>query len=345
MIEKRGSAALDEALTRGGKRQPLLVLIGPTAVGKTALSLTLAKKWNAEIISGDSMQVYRGMDIGTAKLPLAEREGIPHHLIDICDPEEPYSAADFQAGARAAIEEIASRGKLPFIVGGTGLYIESLCYDYQFADNGSDEAFRSRQEAYAAEYGAEALHGRLAGIDPEAASRLHPNDLRRVIRALEVYHLTGQTFSEQQAGQKKESPYELCMIGLTMERSVLYGRIEQRIDEMLQQGLEDEVKRLLDRDLPPHAVPMQALGYKELADYLRGNCSYEAAVERLKRDTRRFAKRQLSWFRHMNEIHWFDARENIHNNSEAIHAIIAGKFQAHLEYHTNQSSIDGGNVQ
>lgn len=319
------------------KRQPLLVLIGPTAVGKTALSLTLAKAWNAEIISGDSMQVYRGMDIGTAKLPLTEREGIPHHLIDICDPEEPYSAADFQAGARDAIEEIASRGKLPFIVGGTGLYIESLCYNYQFADNGSDEAFRKEQEIYAAEHGAEALHAKLAEIDPEAAERLHPNDLRRVIRALEVYHLTGQTFSEQQAGQKKESPYELCIIGLTIDRAVLYRRIEQRIDEMMEQGLADEVERLLARELPPHAVPMQALGYKEIADYLRGNCSLEAAVERLKRDTRRFAKRQLSWFRHMKDIHWFDAGENFHNNLNSIHAIIAGKFQDHLEYHTNQS--------
>ncbi|WP_214629793.1 tRNA (adenosine(37)-N6)-dimethylallyltransferase MiaA [Paenibacillus agaridevorans] len=319
------------------KRQPLLVLIGPTAVGKTALSLTLAQQWNAEIISGDSMQVYRGMDIGTAKLPLAERGGIPHHLIDICDPEEPYSAADFQAGARAAIEHISSRGKLPFIVGGTGLYIESLCYNYQFADNGSDEAFRAEQDAYATEHGSDALHAKLKEIDPEAAERLHPNDLRRVIRALEVHHLTGQTFSEQQAGQKKESPYELCIIGLSMDRATLYRRIEARIDEMLEQGLVDEVKDILSRELPPHAVPMQALGYKEIADYLQDNCSYEAAVERLKRDTRRFAKRQLSWFRHMKDIHWFDAGENFHNNLKAIHAIIAGKFQDHLEYHTNQS--------
>jgi tRNA dimethylallyltransferase len=344
LTEEHGAGPRREASPRR-KRQPLLVLIGPTAVGKTALSLTLAKEWNAEIISGDSMQVYLGMDIGTAKLPPAEREGIPHHLMDICEPEEPYSAADFQIGARRAIEDIASRGKLPFIVGGTGLYIESLCYDYQFADNGSDEAFRARQEAYAAENGAEALHAKLAAIDPEAANRLHPNDMRRVIRALEVHHLTGQTFTEQQAGQKKESPYELCIIGLSLDRAVLYARIEARIDEMLEQGLEEEVKRLLARELPPHAVPMQALGYKELADYLRGNCSYEAAVERLKRDTRRFAKRQLSWFRHMKDIHWFDAGENFHNNLDAIRAIIAGKFQDHLEYHTNQSSIDGGNVQ
>ncbi|WP_424765972.1 tRNA (adenosine(37)-N6)-dimethylallyltransferase MiaA [Paenibacillus sp. sgz302251] len=327
------------------RKQPLLVLIGPTAVGKTRMSLDIAKAWNAEIVSGDSMQVYRGMDIGTAKIAPHEREGIPHHLIDICEPEEAYSAADFQAGAAHAIKEIAAREKLPFIVGGTGLYIESVCYQYQFADHGSDEAFRQEQESFAAEHGAEALHSRLAAIDPPAAQRLHPNDLRRVVRALEVYHMTGQTFSEQQAGQTKDSPYELCIIGLTMDRAVLYRRIEERIDLMLEQGLLDEVKRLLERNLPPHAVALQALGYKEMIDYLLGNCSYEAAVERLKRDTRRFAKRQLSWFRHMKDIHWIDNGENFHNNLQAIHGIITGKFQDNLEYTSNQSFLNGGNVQ
>lgn len=327
------------------RKQPLLVLIGPTAVGKTALSLSLAKAWNAEIISGDSMQVYRGMDIGTAKIGMHEQKGIPHHLIDIRDPEEAYSVADFQVGASLAIKEITGKGKLPFVVGGTGLYIESLCYEFQFADHGSDEKFRAEQEAYAALHGAEALHRKLAEIDPPAALRLHPNDLRRVIRALEVQHLTGQTFTEQQAGHKKESPYELCIIGLTMDRAELYKRIEQRIDAMLQEGLVEEVERLLKRELPPHAVPMQALGYKEIALYLRGECSYDAAVELLKRDTRRFAKRQLSWFRHMKDIHWFDAGENFHNNLRSIHAIIAGKFQDHLEYTSNQSFLDGGYVQ
>nr|WP_053377820.1 tRNA (adenosine(37)-N6)-dimethylallyltransferase MiaA [Paenibacillus sp. FJAT-27812] len=315
----------------------MLVLIGPTAVGKTRMSLDIAKAWNAEIISGDSMQVYRGMDIGTAKIALDEREGIPHHLIDICEPDQAYSAADFQAGATAAIEQIAGRGKLPFIVGGTGLYVESVCYQFQFADIGSDEAFRLEQERFAAEFGHEALHAKLAAIDPPAGERLHPNDLRRVIRALEVYHMTGQTFSEQQAGQTKGSPYELCIIGLTMDRAELYRRIEQRIDLMMEQGLVDEVRQLLERDLPPAAVAMQGLGYKEIADYLRGNCSLEAAVERLKRDTRRFAKRQLSWFRHMNDIHWIDMGENFHNNLQVVHGIIAGKFQVNLEYTSNQS--------
>lgn len=319
------------------RKKPLLVLIGPTAVGKTRMSLDIAKAWNAEIISGDSMQVYRGMDIGTAKIAMEEREGIPHHLIDICEPDQAYSAADFQAGATEAISQISERGKLPFIVGGTGLYVESVCYQFQFADIGSDEAFRQEQERYAAEHGAEALHARLAAIDPPAGERLHPNDLRRVIRALEVFHLTGQTFSEQQAGQTKESPYELCVIGLTMDRSELYRRIEQRVDLMMEQGLVEEVRALLDRDLPPAAVAMQGLGYKEIADYLQGNCTLEAAVELLKRDTRRFAKRQLSWFRHMKDIHWIDMEGNFHNNLQTVHGIIAGKFQVNLEYNSNQS--------
>ncbi|MEK3881346.1 tRNA (adenosine(37)-N6)-dimethylallyltransferase MiaA [Paenibacillus sp. PL2-23] len=328
-----------------GKKPPLLVLVGPTAVGKTALSLSVAKAWNAEIISGDSMQVYRGMDIGTAKIKQDERDGVPHHLIDIRDPEESYSAADFQAEAAKTIMDIAGRGKLPFVVGGTGLYIESLCYNYQFADRGSDEAFRAEMEAYASANGPEALHARLAAVDPKAGERLHPNDIRRVIRALEVYHTTGQTFSEQQEGQRKKSPYELVLIGLTMDRATLYSRIEARIDEMLQEGLVDEVRRLLARELPPSAVPMQALGYKEIARYLRGECSYEAAVELLKRDTRHFAKRQLSWFRHMKDIHWIDAGENFRNKLEAIHGILAGKFQDHLEYTSNQSFLDGGSGQ
>lgn len=324
------------------RKPPLLVLIGPTAVGKTALSLNIAKRWNAEIVSGDSMQVYREMDIGTAKIKESEREGVPHHLIDIVDPHQPYSAADFQSDAASAIEDIASRGKLPFIVGGTGLYIESLCYNYRFAEQGSDEAFRAEQEAYAALHGAEALHAKLAAVDPATAGRLHPNDTRRVIRALEVHHLTGVPFSKQQEGQRKESPYELCILGLSIDRVVLYRRIEERIDAMLEEGLLGEVERLMKREPAPHATPLQALGYKELASYLRGECSYEAAVELLKRDTRRFAKRQLSWFRHMDEIRWFDAGENFRENLEAIHDIIAGKFQGYLEYNSNQSFVDGG---
>lgn len=327
------------------RKQPLLVLVGPTAVGKTQLSLDLAKAWNAEIISGDSMQVYKEMDIGTAKLPLAERQGIVHHLIDICEPEEAYSVADFQQHCREAIAAISARGKLPFIVGGTGLYVESVCYGFEFSENGSDPAFREEQQRYAEEHGPDALHARLAEVDPRSAGRLHPNDQRRIIRALEIYHLSGETMSAQLERQKKESPYELCIVGLTMDRKVLYSRIEQRIDQMLEDGLVEEVRGLLDRGVTTDCIAMQGLGYKEIVMYLRGECTLEAAVELLKRDTRRFAKRQLSWFRHMKDIEWIDMGENFHNNLRRIHGIIAGKFQVNLEYTSNQSFLDGGNVQ
>jgi len=323
------------------RKIPLLVLVGPTAVGKTALSIELAKRYNAEIISGDSMQVYRGMDIGTAKIKENERDGIVHHLIDICDPEEAFSAAEFQAKAKALIEDIHSRGKLPFVVGGTGLYIESLCYEFRFVDHGSNVQFRAEMEQYAAQHGNEALHQKLAAIDAEAARRLHPNDTRRVIRALEVHHVTGKPYSEHQSGQErgqhKESPYNLVILGLTRDRSKLYERIEQRIDQMLDEGLVDEVRALLARPNPMHSVPRQALGYKEIIAYLQGETSYERAVELLKRDTRRFAKRQLSWFRHMQDLHSVDMDENFEEILQSIHAIIAGKFQGHLEYSTNQS--------
>ncbi|OXM16478.1 tRNA (adenosine(37)-N6)-dimethylallyltransferase MiaA [Paenibacillus herberti] len=327
------------------RKQPLLVLLGPTAVGKTQLSLELARAWNGEIISGDSMQVYRGMDIGTAKIRSEEQMGITHHLIDIRDPEDPYSAADFQEACSRLIPEIAARGKLPFIVGGTGLYIESVCYGYEFSKASSDESYRLELQQMADVHGPEAVHALLAERDPESAARLHANDIRRVIRALEILHLTGMKMSEQLAGQKKESPYELCLLGLTMNRSELYRRIERRIDLMMEEGLVNEVAGLLERGVPQHAVAMQGLGYKELVPYLQGQTSLEEAVVLLKRDTRRFAKRQLSWFRHMKDIQWIDAGENFHNNLDTIHAILAGKFNVSLEYTTNQSSFDGGNSQ
>ncbi|GGF89683.1 tRNA (adenosine(37)-N6)-dimethylallyltransferase MiaA [Paenibacillus abyssi] len=325
----------------------LLVLVGPTAVGKTRYSLDIAKAWNAEIISGDSMQVYRGMDIGTAKLPLEEREGIVHHLIDICEPDHPFSVAEFQERCRSLIEEITARGKLPFIVGGTGLYVESVCYNYQFSDVGSDEPYREELQRYADEYGNEALHAKLLEIDPDSAGRLHANDVRRVIRALEVYRLTGRTLTEQLEGQKKTSPYELCIVGLTMDRERLYQRVEERIDAMIEQGLVEEVAKLVSAGIPKSAISMQGLGYKEIIAYLEGDCTLEAAVTMLKRDTRHFAKRQLSWFRHMKDIEWvdLDRLQNFHENLQTIHAIIAGKFKGDLEYISNQSFFNGGNGQ
>jgi tRNA dimethylallyltransferase len=318
-------------------RPPLLVLVGPTAVGKTALSLKLAKALGAEIISGDSMQVYRGMDIGTAKLMPEEREGIPHHLIDICDPEHPFSVSEFQSLCAAKIEEIHSRGRLPFIVGGTGLYVESVCYGFRFQEFGADEAFRAEMRVYAQSEGAAALHAKLSAVDPASAAKLHQNDEGRVIRALEVHRLTGKPLSElqnQSRGDEKSSPYRLCIIGLNMDREKLYDRIERRIDEMLAAGLAEEVRGLLERGVPRGAVSMRGLGYKEMAAYLEGETSYEEAVDILKRDTRHFAKRQLSWFRHMKGLVWAEVGDPGKNSDlfTEICAIIAGKFQIDTEY-------------
>ncbi|AIY07346.1 tRNA delta(2)-isopentenylpyrophosphate transferase [Paenibacillus polymyxa] len=317
----------------------LLVLVGPTAVGKTKLSIEMARQFDAEIISGDSMQVYRHMDIGTAKISEQEMKGIKHHLIDIHEPEYPYSVAQFQEDCRRLIPDIQSRGKLPFIVGGTGLYVESVCYEYQFSEVGADEAFRQEQLDYADQYGADALHARLQAVDPESALRLHPNDRRRVVRALEIYHVSGTTLSSQLASQKKESPYQLCIVGLTMDRQMLYKRIEDRIDGMLDQGLVAEVTSLMERGVRSDAISMQGLGYKEISSFLRGEVSLEEAVTWLKRDTRHFAKRQLSWFRHMKDIQWVDVTdfENFSAHAARIHEIIAGKFRTDLEYTSKQS--------
>ncbi|MDO7904952.1 tRNA (adenosine(37)-N6)-dimethylallyltransferase MiaA [Paenibacillus sp. JX-17] len=317
----------------------LLVLVGPTAIGKTRMSIELAREFNCEIISGDSMQVYRHMDIGTAKIKPEEMQGIPHHLIDIHEPDFPFSVAAFQEECRRLIPEITQRGKLPFIVGGTGLYVESVCYEFQFSEVGADDDYRRELEQFALEHGAQALHDRLRTIDPTSANRLHPNDQRRVIRAMEIYHVSGTTLSSQLAAQKKESPYDLCLIGLTMDRQMLYNRIEDRIDEMLQQGLVEEVASLLERGVKTEYISMQGLGYKEIAAYLQGSVSYEASVEWLKRDTRRYAKRQLSWFRHMKDIHWIDVTDtaNFSDHFTKIRDLVAGKFWTDLEYTSKQS--------
>jgi tRNA dimethylallyltransferase len=311
-----------------GSKPKLLVLVGPTAVGKTKLSLELAHQYDCEIISGDSMQVYRGMDIGTAKISPAEQENIPHHLIDILEPDEAFSAAAFQQLAGDLIVDIHSRNRLPFIVGGTGLYIESLCYSFQFSEAASDEQFRQEQAQLLAEFGEQALHDKLKQVDPVSAERLHPNNTRRIIRALEILHVTGTTLSAQLAGQSKQSPYDLCIIGLTMDRALLYKRIEQRIDQMIDLGLVKEVSRLIDQGYSRELISMQGLGYKEIISYLEGNCSLSEAITLLKRDTRHYAKRQLSWFRHMKDIHWVDVTEftNFTTHLQAINDIIAGKF-------------------
>ncbi|SFS58386.1 tRNA (adenosine(37)-N6)-dimethylallyltransferase MiaA [Paenibacillus sp. 453mf] len=322
------------------QKSKLLVLVGPTAVGKTKMSIELAKTFQCEIISGDSMQVYRRMDIGTAKIKPEEMEGIPHHLIDIHEPDYPYSVAEFQEESRRLIREIHGRGKLPFIVGGTGLYVESVCYDFQFSEAGSDEQFRKAQFDYAEANGAEALHNKLLEVDAESAARLHPNDVRRVVRSLEIFYMTGVKQSEQLAAQNKQSPYDLCIVGLTMDREMLYNRIEDRIDEMMREGLVEEVASLLSQGVGPGSISMQGLGYKEIAAYLRGEAPLDTAVSELKRDTRRFAKRQLSWFRHMKDIQWVDMTDtaNFSTNFATIRDIIADKLNLEHDYSSNQSN-------
>jgi tRNA dimethylallyltransferase len=318
----------------------LLVLLGPTAVGKTKMSIEIAKYYGCEIISGDSMQVYRQMDIGTAKISKEEMEDIPHHLIDIHDPDDPYSVAEFQEQCRRLIGEIHDRGNIPFIVGGTGLYIESVCYGFEFTNVGADEDFRKEQFAFAQSHGAEALHDRLKLVDPISAERLHANDQRRIVRALEIFHLTNTTLSAQMAAQTKESPYDLCIVGLTMDRQMLYKRIEARIDEMIEQGLVEEVKSLIQEGYGPGLISMQGLGYKEIISYLQDELTWDDTISLLKRDTRRFAKRQLSWFRHMKDITWVDVTtaDNFSENFASIRDIIAGKFLSDIEYISKQSN-------
>ncbi len=290
------------------EKDKVLVIIGPTAVGKTKLSIELAKRLNGEIISGDSMQVYRGMDIGTAKIKPEEMEGIPHHLIDIKDPSENFSVAEFQELVRAKISEISSRGKLPMIVGGTGLYIQSVIYDYHFSEAPADDSFRLELEQRAREIGNEALHQKLQEIDPESAEQIHPNNVRRVIRALEIFYRTGKTRSETQIEQQPDLIYQTALIGLTMDRDQLYERINLRVDLMVKEGLIEEVKNLYGQGLR-ECQSIQAIGYKEIYEYLDGKISLEASIENLKKNSRNYAKRQLTWFRNKMDVEWFNMTE------------------------------------
>ncbi len=289
-------------------KKKLLVLIGPTAVGKTLTSIKLAKAFNGEIISGDSMQIYKKMDIGTAKITSAEMEGIPHYLIDIKNPDEPFSVAEFQELGRQKISDITNRGKLPMIVGGTGLYIQSVLYDYHFSEAPSDGSFRSRLETLAEKEGNIVLHEQLMKIDPESGRKIHPNNLRRVIRAIEIFHCTGKTMSELQQSQSIESVYDVAIIGLTSEREKLYERINKRVDIMMENGLLNEVEALFQQGYKD-CQSIQAIGYKELYEYLNGKVLLDEAVEQLKQNSRRYAKRQLTWFRNKMDVKWFDMTE------------------------------------
>ncbi len=281
----------------------VIAIVGPTAVGKTSLSVQLAKRFNGEIISGDSMQIYRTLDIGTAKVTTEEMEGIPHHLIDVRDITESYSAADFQATARQVIDEIYARGKLPIIAGGTGLYIQSLLWDYKLGSENQQEdpGLRAKYAAFAEEHGKQALWEKLLAVDPLAAEKIHFNNMKKIIRALEVYQLTGRSILAP-----KETPellYDAYLVGLDTDRGLLYQRINQRVDIMMEQGVLEEAKRLFDfRD----QQAAQGIGYKEFFPYFEGKISLEQAIEDVKQQSRRYAKRQLTWFRNRMPVHWFD---------------------------------------
>lgn len=291
-------------------KKPLVILTGPTAVGKTALSIRLAKLLNAEIISADSMQVYRRMNIGSAKVRPEEMEGVPHHLIDILEPEEEFNVALFKELADKAMEEIYEKGKIPLIVGGTGFYIQAVLNDIDFTKTDADDALRKRLEEEAKLHGEIWLHEKLRAIDPKAAEEIHYNNVKRVIRAIEFFEQTGKKISEHnEEERKKESPYNFAYFVLDCDRALLYERINKRIDLMLEEGLIEEVKGLKAEGCHKEMVSMKGLGYKEILDYLDGVTDYAEAVEILKRDTRRFAKRQLTWFRRENDVTWLEKED------------------------------------
>lgn len=286
-------------------KQPLIILTGPTAAGKTELSIRLAKAVGGEIISADSMQVYKGMDIGTAKIRPEETEEIPHYLIDVLKPDEPFNVVLFQKLAKAAMEKIYQKGKIPILVGGTGFYIQSVLYDIDFDENDSDTAYRKQLEELAQRQGNACLHEMLKAVDPKSAEAIHQNNVKKVIRALEFYQKTGRPISEHNAVQRTRlSPYCFVYFVLNNERQVLYDRIEARIDKMLSDGLIEEVLGLLEAGYSRDLVSMQGLGYKEIIDYLEGRSSLDEAVQTLKQSTRHFAKRQLTWFRREKEVTW-----------------------------------------
>ncbi|MCL6557599.1 MAG: tRNA (adenosine(37)-N6)-dimethylallyltransferase MiaA [Firmicutes bacterium] len=311
------------------KVPPLLVITGPTATGKTEAGVLVAKAVGGEVVSADSMLVYRHMDVGTAKPTLDERDNIPHHMIDIIDPDEEYSVALFQEQARSVIKEVHARGNLPILVGGTGLYVRSVIDHYDFSGAGGDTELREKLQKEAEAGGAEALHRKLSSVDPDAAARLHPRDTRRVIRALEVYYRTGKPISSYQFRDRRQEPiYNLAMFGLTMPRETLYRRIETRVDRMIGDGLVDEVRALLAGGYSPDLPSMRGLGYKEMILYLSGEISLEGAVELLKMNTRRFAKRQLTWFRRDARIKWLDIEKygSLEIIAQEITRIIEGVF-------------------
>lgn len=301
-------------------KKPLIILTGPTAVGKTKLSISLAKAVNGAIISADSMQVYRHMDIGSAKIRLEEMDGVPHHLVDVLEPEEAFNVVTFQQMAKAAMEGIYERGHVPVLVGGTGFYIQAIVNDIDFTEQEDDSSFRKACEARAAVGEGDALYQELVRLDPKAAEEIHPHNIKRVIRALEFHHQTGQQISAHNEEQKKRtSPYNFAYFVLNDDRARLYERIDKRVDQMLADGLEAEVRSLLTMGCTRDMVAMQGLGYKEMIDYLQGVCTLDEAVYTIKRDTRHFAKRQITWLKREKDVIWVNKPDFDYKDEAILH--------------------------
>ena len=299
--------------------KPIVYVIGgPTASGKSKLAVELAKKVNGEIISADSMQIYKEMNIGTAKVNKEEMQGVQHYLVDFVSPDERYSVSNFKKDAERTIEEILAKGKTPIVVGGTGLYIDSLIYGIEFQNEEVDLEYREKLNKIADEEGLENLYKKAQEIDPEAMKKISINDKKRIIRVLEIYHKTGKTKTEQELqSRKNEVKYEYKVFAITMDREKLYERIEQRVDSMIEQGLIEEVKQILNKY---HTFPtaMQGLGYKEVVEYLEGSCTKEEMIEKIKKETRHYAKRQLTWFRKNKETIWLDGEKSTDENVSII---------------------------
>ena len=305
-------------------KRPLIILTGPTAVGKTALSIQLAKAIGGEIISADSMQVYQYMDIGSAKIRRDEMDGVPHYLVDVLKPEEEFHVVRFQEMAKESMEKIYANNHIPIVVGGTGFYIQALLYDIDFTESDSDASYRSELECYADEHGVNALHEKLRAIDPESADSIHANNVKRVIRALEYYHLTGEKISVHNAREReKESPYDYRYFVLNDKRDHLYRRIDLRVDQMMEEGLLQEVKRLKEMGYHRGMVSMQGLGYKEILSYLDGEISLDEAVYEIKRDTRHFAKRQITWFKRERDVIWVNKDEYGYDEKKILNSMMA----------------------
>ncbi len=308
---------------------PLLILTGPTAVGKTALAVRLAKTIGGEIISADSMQVYRHMDIGSAKATKEEMDGVPHHLIDVLEPTEEFNVVRFQSMAKKAAEEIAARGRVPIVAGGTGFYIQALLYDIDFTEEDGDEALRRELERLAALKGPEYLHAMLAEIDPDSARAIHAHNIKRTIRAIEFYRRTGEPISAHNRRQRaRTSPYRFLYYVLTTDRASLYERIDRRVDRMMERGLVEEVRRLAAMGCTREMVSMQGLGYKEILAYLDGEYTLDEAVRIIKRGTRHFAKRQITWFKRERDVRWLNLPDFDYDTQRILRHILAEAGEA-----------------